>query len=207
MSNTEETCFNLLKSLNNSNQNFVLKITPFSTKITVKNSQVIRYNNAQYETNSTEADAFISIDDKTFEARTVALEIENNYLKEELRNAKKASEKSILYEVDLLEKIDSKSKEIEALQNALQTTDLKLKAALADFSRKLAENRTFYEENLTELRNFKASRIADDKKKKKVEKKALRKERKAKLKALAKAMEKTGSNSTQHGDSEEPRIS
>ena len=71
----------------------------------------------------------------------------------------------------------------------------------------MLENRRFYEENLTELRNFKASRIADDKKKKKVEKKALRKERKAKLKALAKAMEKTGSNSTQHGDSEEPRIS
>ena len=137
MSNTEETCFNLLKSLNNSNQNFVLKITPFSTKITVKNSQVIRNNNGQYKTNSAEADN----DDKTFEARTIALEIENNYLKEELRNAKKASEKSILCEVDLLGQIDIKSKEIEALQNALQTTDLKLKTALADFSRKLSENR------------------------------------------------------------------
>ena len=110
-------------------------------------------------------------------------------------------------EVDLLGQIDIKSKEIEALQNALQTTDLKLKTALADFSRKLSENRRLYEENLTELRNFKASRIADDKKKKKVEKKALRKERKAKFKALAKAMEKIGSNSTQPGDSEEPRIS
>ena len=104
-------------------------------------------------------------------------------------------------EAELLGLIDVKSNEIKALENALQTTDLKLKTALADFSRKLAENRKYYEENLTELRNFKASRIADDKKKKKVEKKARKRERKAQFKALAKAMEKISPNSTQPDDS------
>ena len=59
----------------------------------MKNSQVIRNNNAQYKTNSAETDTFISNDNKTFEARTIVLEIKNNYLKEGLRNAEKASEK------------------------------------------------------------------------------------------------------------------
>jgi hypothetical protein len=80
----EETCCNLLKSLHNSNQNFLLQVTPFSTKVTVKNSIVNRYH--EPKTNQDE-------NIQKFES-LAKLEFENNFLKNEMRVVKSALEKA-----------------------------------------------------------------------------------------------------------------
>lgn len=57
-----------------------------------------------------------------------------------------------------------------------------MKQTLRDFSEKLNANRLFYEANMKELKEFKASKI---------EKKARKKDRKNEIRALCKAMDRT----------------
>ena len=70
---------------------------------------------------------------------------------------------------------------------------------MADFSKKIEDQRNFYEGNLRELKDFKSAKIAEENKRKKVDKKAKKKERKAELKALAKALNRVASH---YSDSE-----
>ena len=72
----------------------------------------------------------------------------------------------------------------------LEITNNRLKKALRDFSEKTNANRLFYEANLRELKDSKASKKAEEKKAKKLEKNAKRKARKNEIRALSKAMDR-----------------
>ena len=143
----EETCSKLLQSLNNSNQNFLLQVTPFSTKITVKNSAVKRYNKPEPKKNQSEkVEQFESL---------AKLEIENKFLKSEMKVAKGALEEAILAQEVLADSLKKSDTKVVELEKSLEITNHKLKQALRDFSEKAAANRLFYEANLRELKEFK----------------------------------------------------
>ena len=132
MSN-EETCSNLLKSLHNSNQNFLLQVTPFSTKITVKNSTVKRYHKLEPKKSNND-------NVQKFESLT-KLEHENNFLKSEMQVSKGALEEAILDQDVLADSLKKSDTKVLELEKSLEIINNKFKQALRDFSEKATANR------------------------------------------------------------------
>ena len=180
----EKTCINLLKSLHNSNQNFLLQVTPFSTKITVKNSFVNSYHQPGPKKNH-------EVEDVKKSGSLARLGHENKLLKSEL-----IVEEAVFDQEALVDGLQKSENDVLELEKSLEISKNKLKQTLRDFSEKLNANRLFYEANMKELKEFKASKIAEEKKKKKIEKKARKKDRKNEIRALCKAMDRLAPKSS-----------
>ena len=87
----DQTHRKLLENLKESNLNFLLKITPFSTQISLKNSYVKRYHHHDFyepepasETHETEV--ILDQEKKVtgLEAKNIGLGIENEHLQAEI---------------------------------------------------------------------------------------------------------------------------
>ena len=110
------------------------------------------------------------------------LEHENKLLKTELKVAKGALEEAVFDQEALTGGLQKSENDVLELEKSLEISKNKLKQTLRDFSEKLNANRLFYEANMKELKEFKASKI---------EKKARKKDRKNEIRALCKAMDRT----------------
>ena len=111
----EETCCNLLKSLHNSNQNFLLQVTPFSTNVFVKNSIVNRYHETETKKNQDE-------NVQKFESLG-KLELGNKCLKNKMQVVKGALEITTFDQEVLADSLKKSDTKIIDLVNSLEISN------------------------------------------------------------------------------------
>ena len=118
------------------------------------------------------------------------LEGENKFLKNEIMMVKTALNTAAEENITLLDSLNkSESKTLE-LEKSIERADARIKTSLKDFATKIQNQRSSYELNLKELKEFKKLKVAEDKKNAKLEKKAKKKARKIEIKALYKAIDR-----------------
>ena len=86
----------------------------------------------------------------------------------------------------LIIKVDTMENENLGLKRELEDKTIQLKEGLENVAIRIRIQRKAFEENLKELKDFKAKKISEEKRQRKVEKKKLRKEKKKLFKAAAK---------------------
>ena len=174
----EETCSSILKSLQFSNQNFLLQVTPFSTKITIKNSFVNRFHEPPPKADRADQAVEERAISKRFETLAATLEEENKLLKNEISMVKADLNTAEEENITLLDSLNKSESKILELEKSNERADARRKTSLKDFATKIENQRSSHELNLKELKEFKKLKVAEDKKKAKSEKKATKKARK-----------------------------